>query len=87
MDGWYLGPSLNNYHCDIYHVPETRGFWILGSTELFPQHCQLQTLTPHQHLHELTDKLAAEGSIAGNTTKGRRLLQLLQTHITNIINP
>ncbi len=87
IDGWYLGPLLDHYGCDVYYVPATRGYRVSGSTELFPQHCQLPTLTPHQHLRELTDKLAAEESIAGNTTKGRHLLKLLLTHITNIITP
>ncbi len=61
----------------MYYEPETRAYHISGSTKLFPQHCQLPTLTPHQHLRALTEELAAEGSIAGMTTKGRRLLTLL----------
>jgi hypothetical protein len=84
IDGWYLGPSLDHYRCDVYFVPETRVYCISGSTELFPQHCQLLMLTPHQHLCTLTEELAAEGSIAGTTTKGRWLLTLLQSHIGNI---
>jgi hypothetical protein len=39
VDGWYLGPSMDHYCCDIYYIPETRAYGILGSTELFPQHC------------------------------------------------
>jgi hypothetical protein len=87
VDGWYLGPSTDHYRCDVYYVPETRGYRVSGSTELFPQHCQLPVLTPHQHLRALTDELAAEGSKAGNTTKGRRLLKLLQSHIDGILTP
>jgi hypothetical protein len=87
IDGWYLGSLLDHYRCNVYYVPATRGYRVSGSTELFLQHCQLPTLTPHQHLRKLTDKLAAEGSIAGNTTKVRRLLKLLLTHITSIITP
>ncbi len=85
IDGWYLGPSLNHYHCDLCYVPKTRVYHITGSTELFHQHCQLPTLTPHHHLREHTDELAAEGAIAGTTTKGRRLLMHLHTHISNIL--
>jgi hypothetical protein len=87
VDGWYLGPSLDHYRCKVYYVPETRAYHISGSTKLFPQQSQLPTFTPHQHLCELTDKLAAEGTIAGTTNKGRRLLTLLQTHIGNILTP
>jgi hypothetical protein len=85
--GWYLGLSLDHYRCNVYHVPETRVYGLLGSTKLFPQHCQLPTFTPHQHLRELTDELAAEGTIAGMANKGHRLLTLLQTHIGNILTP
>jgi hypothetical protein len=44
-------------------------------------------LTPHQHLRTLTGELAAEGSIVGTTTKGRWLLTLVQSHISNILTP
>ena len=71
VDGWYLGPSIDHYRCDVYYVPETRAYRVSGSTELFPQHCQLPNLTPHQHLCKLTDELAVEGTKAGTTTKGR----------------
>ncbi len=37
IDGWYLGPSMDHYRCDILHIPETRGYQISGSTKLFPQ--------------------------------------------------
>jgi hypothetical protein len=39
VDGWYLGPFMDHYRCDIYYIPETCAYLILGSTELFPQHC------------------------------------------------
>ena len=87
VDEWYLGPSADHYRCDVYYVPETRAYRVSGSTELFPQHCQLPVLTPHQHLRALTDELAAESSKAGNMTKGRRLLTLLQKHISDILTP
>jgi hypothetical protein len=53
---WYLGPSKDNYRCDNYYIIKTRAYWISGSTELFPQHCQLPDLTPHQHLEAMMDK-------------------------------
>jgi len=75
VDGWYLGPSVDHYRCDVYYVPETRAYRVSG------------TLTPHQHLRALTDELASEGNKAGTTTKGRRLLTLLQSHIGDILTP
>jgi hypothetical protein len=85
VDGWYLGPSLNHYWCDVYCIPKIRAYHILGSTKLFPQHCQLPILMPHHHLCELTEQLVAKGTIAGTTTIGRCLLMLLQLHIGNIL--
>ena len=58
IDGWYLGPSKDHYRCALYYIPETRAYRISGSTELFPQHCQLPNLTADQHFRKLTDKLA-----------------------------
>ena len=87
VDGWYLGPSLDHYRCDKYYIPETRAYRISGSTELFPQHCQLPDMTAHQHLRALTDELTECAHPAGNTQKGRRLLNLLQTRIELILNP
>jgi hypothetical protein len=49
VDAFYLGPAKDHYRCNNYYVPETLAYRILGSTELFPQHCQLPSLTPHQH--------------------------------------
>jgi hypothetical protein len=57
VDGWYLGPSMGHYRCNLYYVTETQGYRILGSTELFPQHCQLLDMSPHQHLQALTNEL------------------------------
>ncbi len=56
VNRWYLGLSLNNYQCNVYFVPKTWVYCVSGSTDLFPQHCQMQTLMPHQHLCELTNE-------------------------------
>jgi hypothetical protein len=39
LDAWLLGPSKDQYHCNLYYVPETKGYHVSGSTNLFPQHC------------------------------------------------
>jgi hypothetical protein len=54
VDGWYLGPSKDHYWCNLYFIPEMRAYCISGSTELFPQHCQIPCLTKHQHFWALT---------------------------------
>jgi hypothetical protein len=87
VDGWCLGPSQDHYRCDIYYVPETRGYRVSGSTELFPQHRQLPDMTPHQHFRALTDELSADADRACTTPRGRRALHFLQDRITALLQP
>ena len=87
VDGWYLGPSKHHYRCDHYYIPETRAYRISGSTELFPQHCQLPNLTPMQHLKALTKEIQEETAKAANTPKGRKLIKLLQLNLKKILSP
>ncbi len=87
VDGWYLGPSLDHYRCDLYYMPETWGYHILGSTELFPYHCQLPDLSPHQHLRALTDELTEGATETNNNTKGKQHLRMLRNRITAILSP
>ncbi len=85
INGWYLGPSKDHYQCALYYIPETMAYCILGSTELFPQHCQLPNLTPDQHFRTLMEELAKEMTTANNTPTGRRLIKLLQSRIKQIV--
>jgi hypothetical protein len=55
--------------------------------ELFPQHCQLPSMTPHQHFPALTDELIKHTAQANSTPKGRCLLKLLGTRINSLLNP
>jgi hypothetical protein len=87
IDAFYLGPAKDHYRCDVYYIPETRAYRISGSTELFPQHCQLPSLTQHQHFRALTDELTENADTAGVTLKGRRLLKLLGNRIASILDP
>ena len=68
-------------------IPETQVCRISGLTKLFPQHCQLPNLTPHQHFRALTDKLAKSTAITSTTQKDQRLLKLPQANIKKILNP
>lgn len=69
-DAWFLGPSKDHYRCNLFYVPETRAYRISGSAELFPQHCQLPNMSPHEHLEALTDELKNEARKAGTNPKG-----------------
>ncbi len=87
VGGWYLSPSMDHYCCDVYYIPETRAYHISGSTELFPQHCQLPDMSPPQHLRALTDKISKLAPLAKDTPKGKHLLRLLQTRVRTLLNP
>jgi hypothetical protein len=88
VDAFYLGPITDHYRCDHYYIPETRAYRVSGSKELFPQHCQLTALAPHQHLCALLDELTEHTPQANNTPKGRRLLnKLVGTWIDNLLKP
>ncbi len=87
VDGWYLGPSIDHYCCNMYYIPETCAYHISGSTELFPQHCQLPDMSPHQHLRALTNKLSNLALLANATPKGKRLLRLLQARVHALLHP
>jgi hypothetical protein len=87
VDGWYLGPSKDHYRCDLYFIPETRAYRISGSTELFPQHCQLPCLTKQQHFRALTDEVAEVVDEANVTPAGKRLIKGLQRKLKQALNP
>ncbi len=85
VDAFYLGPAMDHYQCDHYYIPDTRAYRISGSSELFPQHCQLPSLTPHQHLRALTEELTDNTELASGTPKGWHLLRLLATRINGLL--
>jgi hypothetical protein len=87
MDAFYLSPAKDHYRCDNYYIPKTQAYYISGSTELFPQHCQLPSMTPHQHFHALSDELTEHTAQANSTPKGWHLLKLLGTWIDSLLHP
>jgi hypothetical protein len=87
VDGWYLGLSKDHYRCDLYFIPKTRAYRISGSTELFPQHCQLPCLTQQQHFRALTEELAEVVDNANRTPMGRHLIKNLQAKIIEVLQP
>ncbi len=87
VDGWYLSPSKDYYWWDLYFIPETSVNRISGSTELFPQHCQIPCLTKHQHFWALTEELAKVVEEANVTPAGRHLVKTLQMKIKHALNP
>ncbi len=86
VDAFYLSPAKDHYQCNNYYIPETRAYRISGSTKLFPQHCQLSCMTPHQRLRALTDELTNHTAQAIGTPKGRCLLKHLAIRINKLLH-
>jgi hypothetical protein len=57
LDAWMLGPSKDHYRCHVFYVPELKGYQVLGSANLFPQHCMAPKHTPKLHVKELSEEL------------------------------
>ncbi|KAL7425608.1 hypothetical protein ACHAXH_000191, partial [Discostella pseudostelligera] len=57
IDAWYCGPSLDHYRGCKFYIPETRGFRISATYQLFPTHCKLPTLSPMEHIKEVIAEL------------------------------
>ena len=87
MDAWLLGPSKDHYRCNVYYILETHAYRISGSTELFPQHCQLPNLCPIEHLKALKAELATKTTKAVSTKGGETLLKNHRTHLDNFLSP
>jgi hypothetical protein len=87
VDAFYLGPAKDHYRCDNYYIANTHAYPVSGSMELFLQHCQLPSMTPHQHFCALTNELTEHTAQANSTPKGRRLLKLLGTRIESLLHP
>ena len=71
VDAFYLGPAKDHYRCNHYYIPETKAHRNLRYTELYPQRCQLPSMTPHQHFRALMDELTEHPAQVSSTPKGR----------------
>jgi hypothetical protein len=43
-NAWGVGPSMDQYRCNHFFIPKTQAYHVLGSAELFSQHCQVTFL-------------------------------------------
>ena len=81
LDAWYLGPSKDHYRCHIYYVPETKGYRVSGSAELFPQHCREPTYSPDSHVNEVSAELQETMATVGQKSRTVNVLKLLAQHL------
>jgi len=57
LNAWFLGSSKDHYRCHLYFIPETSGYRVSGSAELFPQHCIAPHFSNKTHVNELSEEL------------------------------
>jgi hypothetical protein len=74
LDAWLLGPSKDHYRCNLYYVPETRGYRVSAAADLFPQHCITPSFTPESHVKDLSLELQQNLKIMGRKTRTLRVL-------------
>jgi hypothetical protein len=74
-------PSKDHYRCNLYYLPETKGYHVSGSANLFPQHCIVPAFTPVTHVQELSTEF--QETLAAMRYKKRTfaLLKVLAQHL------
>jgi hypothetical protein len=78
---WLLGPSKDHYRCNLYNVPETRGYRVSAAADLFPQQCIAPSSTPESHMKEISIELQQNLKTMGRKTHTLRVLQDLAVHL------
>ncbi len=81
LDAWLLGPSKDHYRCHLYYVPETWGYRVSGSANLFPQHCMAPTYTPKLHIQELSKKLQHNLVALSRKQRNMTVIKSLARHL------
>jgi hypothetical protein len=86
LGAWLLGPSKDHYRCNLYYVPETKGYCVSGSANLFTQHCIVPAFTPVIQVKELLkglqDTLATMGHKQCTLATLRTLAQHLDAYVS-----
>ena len=81
LDAWLLGPSKDHYRCNLYYVPETRGYRISAAADLFPQHCIAPSFTPDSHVKELSNELQDNLKTIGRKARTVQVMRDLAIHL------
>ena len=82
LDAWLLGPSKDHYRCHLYYVPETTGYRVSGSADLFPQHCIAPPFSNKTHVNKLSEEIQ---DALTKLTRQKRTLTTLRTLALHLI--
>ncbi len=81
LDSWLLWPSKIHYRCNLYYVPEMKGYRVSGSANLFPQHCIIPAFTPAMHVQELSTELQETLATMRHKKHTLAVLKMLAQHL------
>jgi hypothetical protein len=81
LDAWLLGPSKDHYRCHLYYIPETKGYRVSGSAELFPQHFIAPPYSHETHVTELVEEIKTTIPHLSRRAHTLSLLQSLAQHL------
>ena len=85
LDAWLLGPSKDHYRCHLYYVPESRGYRVSGSADLFPQHCLAPSYLPISHVRELSEELKTNLATFNWSAGTKQVTKDLEIHLRAFI--
>ncbi len=86
LDAWLLGPLRDHYHCNLYYVPELKGYCVSGSANLFPRHCIAPAFTPLTHIQELSTELQETLAKLGCTRHTYAILKTLAQYLNAYVS-
>jgi hypothetical protein len=85
LDAWLLSPSKDHYRCHLYYVPESRGYRVSGSADLFPQHCLAPSYSPISHVRELSEELKTNLTTLNWSAGTKQVMKDLEIHLRAFI--
>lgn len=80
VDAWYCGPAMDHYRNMKCYVPETRAYRTSALFDLFPQHCQLPTLSEQHHNETVATEWLESIQRLENKSKKKAIKELKKKH-------
>jgi hypothetical protein len=81
FDAWLLRPSQDLYCCHLQYVPETSGYRLSGSANLFHQHCITPPYSSKPHICKLSVELQELLRTSGKKNQTLQVLRTLAQHL------
>jgi hypothetical protein len=85
LNAWLLGPSKDHYRCHLYYVPETSGYRVSGSIDLFAQHCIAMPYSHETHINKLAEELKDTLKHVSRRAQTLTVLRTLAHHLDTFV--